>query len=253
MIRIGRRRQAAELHQAGHQQQPGLCRGQVRAADEVGVVQRHEALGVAAPDADDRKPAVHGSQHQPVPRSRGGPAVRGEPLDDKAGERRRFQHVSDQRDKIDFRLGIGRRRRRPSSWRPWRSRPWGSPCRATPPSGPLIATGTVAMREPSRRTPVTSEGRRGEVHLGPPSVARGRQIVKQRRPVMAGCTEDAAVTAGRHIAARPRIGLLDGAGGEDALLLDQHRAGLVAALFVLPRPARRCSRPNRRCSSARHC
>src|SRR6516165_4150268 len=61
MVRISSRRQAAQLHQAGHQQQPRLGRGQVRAADEVGVVQWHEALGVAAPDANDRKAAVHRS------------------------------------------------------------------------------------------------------------------------------------------------------------------------------------------------
>jgi hypothetical protein len=37
---------------------------------------------------------------------------------------------------------------------------------------------------------------------------------------MAGCAEDPAVTAGGHIAAGAGIGLLDGAGGEDPLLLD---------------------------------
>src|SRR5437868_5031781 len=42
--------------------------------------------------------------------------------------------------------------------------------------------------------------------------------------------------AGRHIAARPRVGLLDGARGKDPLLLDQNRAGLVVALLVLPNP-----------------
>src|SRR5271166_740508 len=63
---------------------------------------------------------------------------------------------------------------------------------------------------------------------------RGRQIMKQRRSVMAGGTQDPAVSAGCHIAARSRIGLLDGGGGEDALFLDQDRAGLVATLFVRP-------------------
>src|SRR5437660_1266662 len=78
-----------------------------------------------------------------------------------------------------------------------------------------MATGTVSMREPSRRTPVTSEG---------------------RRSVMAGSAENPAMPAGRHIAARPRIGLLGRSGGEDPLLLNQNRAGVVAALFVLPNP-----------------
>ena len=58
--------------------------------------------------------------------------------------------------------------------------------------------------------------------------------MKQRRPVMAGRTQDAAVSAGCHIASGPSIGFLHGAGGEDALFLDQDRAGLVAALFVRP-------------------
>ena len=44
------------------------------------------------------------------------------------------------------------------------------------------------------------------------------------------------MTAGGHIAAGPGIGLLDGASGEDPLLLDQNRAGLIAALIVLPDP-----------------
>ena len=41
-----------------------------------------------------------------MPRVRDVPAVRGEPLDDKAGERRPLQHVLGQRDQVDFRLGI---------------------------------------------------------------------------------------------------------------------------------------------------
>ncbi len=53
---------------------------------------------------------------------------------------------------------------------------------------------------------------------------------------MAGSAEDAAVSAGCHIAAGPGIGFLDGASGEDALFLDQDRAGLVAALLVRPNP-----------------
>ena len=53
---------------------------------------------------------------------------------------------------------------------------------------------------------------------------------------MTGGAEDAAVSAGCHIAARPCIGFLDGAGGEDALFLDKHSAGLVAAVFVRPDP-----------------
>jgi hypothetical protein len=44
------------------------------------------------------------------------------------------------------------------------------------------------------------------------------------------------VSAGCHITAGPGIGFLDGAGGEDTLLLNEHPAGMVAALFVLPDP-----------------
>ena len=53
---------------------------------------------------------------------------------------------------------------------------------------------------------------------------------------MAGCAKDTAMSAGRHIAAGPGVGLLHGAGGENPLLLDQNRTGLVAALLVLPDP-----------------
>jgi putative DNA primase/helicase len=58
-----------------------------------------------APDTNDREPAVDRSQHQPMPRIGDVPPVRGEPFDDKAGERRRFEHVPDHRDEVD--LGSG--------------------------------------------------------------------------------------------------------------------------------------------------
>jgi hypothetical protein len=45
---------------------------------------------------------------------------------------------------------------------------------------------------------------------------------------MTSRTQDPAVSAGRHIAPRPCIGFLDGAGGEDALLLDHNRTGKIA-------------------------
>jgi hypothetical protein len=60
--------------------------------------------------------------------------------------------------------------------------------------------------------------------------------MKQGRPVMAGCTKDPAVSAGRQIAPRPRIGFLDSTSREDALLLDENCAGMVATLFVGPDP-----------------
>ena len=63
-------------------------------------------LGVPPPDANNRKPAVHGSKHQPMPCIRGASAIGGEPLDDKAGKRRRLQHVSEHGDEIDFRFRI---------------------------------------------------------------------------------------------------------------------------------------------------
>src|SRR5215470_17405174 len=67
LIWIGRRRQGTEFHQARHQQEPRLCRGEVRAANEGRVVQWHKALGVAASDANDWKPAVYRSEQKPVP------------------------------------------------------------------------------------------------------------------------------------------------------------------------------------------
>jgi hypothetical protein len=67
-------------------------------------VQGNKAFGIAAPDANDWKPAVDRSEHQPMPGIRDVPPVGGEPFDDEAGERCRFQHVSDQGDKVHFRF-----------------------------------------------------------------------------------------------------------------------------------------------------
>jgi hypothetical protein len=55
---------------------------------------------------------------------------------------------------------------------------------------------------------------------------------------MAGSAKNTAMTAGRDIAAGPRVGFLHCAGGEDTLLLDQHRPGEIAALFIGPDPRR---------------
>ena len=67
MIGINSWGQTTELHQTGHQQQPRLRSGQIRAADEGRVVQRDKALGVTAPDTNDRQSAMDRSQHQPMP------------------------------------------------------------------------------------------------------------------------------------------------------------------------------------------
>ena len=48
--------------------------------------------------------------------------------------------------------------------------------------------------------------------------------------------DDAAVTAGRHVTARPRIDLGDLARREELLLLDHDHAAAVTALFVGPDP-----------------
>src|ERR1700761_9013963 len=69
-------------------------------------------------------------------------------------------------------------------------------------------------------------------------MSSGGQVMKNGRPVVAGCTEDPSVPARSHITARPRVCLLDITRRKDSLLLDQYRAGLVAALFVLPNPRR---------------
>jgi hypothetical protein len=52
------------------------------------IVQRNKALGVAAPDTNNRESAVYGSEHQLMPCIRDVPPVGGEPFDDKAGKRR---------------------------------------------------------------------------------------------------------------------------------------------------------------------
>src|SRR6266481_182999 len=69
-------------------------------------MQRDESLGVAATDADDRESAVYCSQHQPMPGIRDVSSVRGEPFDDKTGERCRFEHVADHRDEVHLGLRI---------------------------------------------------------------------------------------------------------------------------------------------------
>jgi hypothetical protein len=53
---------------------------------------------------------------------------------------------------------------------------------------------------------------------------------------MSRSPQNPAVSTGCHIATGPRIGFLDGASGEDPLLLDQNRAGLVVTLLVCPNP-----------------
>ena len=71
-------------------------------------MQRNKALGIAAADANNWKPAMYCPQHQPMPRIRDVPPVGGEAFDDEAGERHRFQHVSDQGDKVHFSIEIDR-------------------------------------------------------------------------------------------------------------------------------------------------
>src|SRR4051794_3052164 len=55
---------------------------------------------------------------------------------------------------------------------------------------------------------------------------------------MAGSAENTAMTAGRDIAAGPRVSLLYRAGGEDTLLLDQHGTREIASLIIGPDPRR---------------
>jgi hypothetical protein len=98
-------------------------------------VQRNKALGIAAPEAKDWKLAMYCPKPSAMPGIRDVSPGRGEPFDDKGGERRRFQHVSDQPDKVDFRLAVvvpvvG----------VLRSRDLGIAMSSSPPSGPLIAT-----------------------------------------------------------------------------------------------------------------
>ena len=69
-------------------------------------MQRNKALGITATDTNDRQPAVDRTQHQPMSGVRDVPPVGGEPFDDKAGERRRFEHVPDHRDEVDLGLRI---------------------------------------------------------------------------------------------------------------------------------------------------
>ncbi len=65
-------------------------------------MQRDEALGVAAPDTNNWKPAVHCSPHQPMSSIRDVQPVGNEPLDDETGELRRFQDVPNHRDEVDL-------------------------------------------------------------------------------------------------------------------------------------------------------
>src|SRR5439155_13089543 len=78
-------------------------------------------------------------------------------------------------------------------------------------------------------------GQAGDIHVGQIGVASLRHVEEPRRTVIADRAYDAAVSAGGHIAARPRIALLYIAGGENLLLLDQHHAGTVTALRIGPR------------------
>src|SRR5262249_25541715 len=90
--------------------------------------------------------------------------------------------------------------------------------------------------EPARVAPHANNLRRQarDIHVGQIGVASPRHIEESRRAFVAARAYDAAVSAGGHIAARPRITLLHIAGGKNLLLLDQHRAGAVAARRIGP-------------------
>src|SRR5437899_12113334 len=80
-LRIGRPlrrscgRQAAETHEARHQQQAGFGRGEIPASDEQ-IDRRGKALVVAAPDARNRHATAHGAQQNLMTRLRPRPAIR---------------------------------------------------------------------------------------------------------------------------------------------------------------------------------
>src|SRR6185503_8768198 len=72
------------------------------------------------------------------------------------------------------------------------------------------------------------------VDIRPAGVPRRRHIVDDRLPAETDTTQDAAMAAGRDIAAGTRIAFLHFARGEDLLLLDQHEPGAVPAAIVRP-------------------
>src|SRR6185437_7809978 len=72
------------------------------------------------------------------------------------------------------------------------------------------------------------------IHLGKIGVLVRRHIHQHRPAAMADTAEDAAMTARRVIAARPRIDFRDFARGESLLLLQHDDTRFVAALLVRP-------------------
>ena len=60
LCRISRRRQHAELHDAEHQEDTRLGRGEIGAAEER-PARNGEALGIAAADIDDGKSRIDGA------------------------------------------------------------------------------------------------------------------------------------------------------------------------------------------------
>ena len=232
LVGIGRRRQRAEFHQAGHQQQPRLGRGEIAAADEA-VAHRREALVVAAADAHHRHAAMHRLEHHLVARRGRHHAVGRQALDHETGERIVGEVVLDLRDEIDLaRRILGEivggvaavlddgdlRDRRFEQFL----------IAALDPHLDLLDRAAALLH-------ARHFGRHArDVHVRQISVLRHRQIGQYRIAVVAGRTDDAAVTAGRDIAARPRVGLLHIARRENLLLLDQHHAGAVLAAAVVP-------------------
>ena len=90
-----------------------------------------------------------------------------------------------------------------------------------------------------------------EAHVGQIGVLVGRQIGHDGAADMADLTENAAMAAGRDIAARPRVGFRHVARGEELLILDQKRAEPVAPLARPPRRANRYSAASRGYSAVR--
>src|SRR5688572_26486658 len=69
-------------------------------------------------------------------------------------------------------------------------------------------------------------------------MARGGQILDCRLSLETDAAQDAAVTAGRDEATRPHITLLNVSPCENLLLLDQHHAEMIPAVFVRPHARR---------------
>ena len=233
LVGVFRRRQAAELQQAGHQQEASLVCGEIGGGDLEVVSGRQSPWARRGPLMATGMPLNAALSISLWRVCDGVTTVWHQPLNDEAGKQAETELVLDRGDQVDFRRGVV------SVVHPGVSAV-GRDGDDRNGAGEELAV-AILDRDidhlNAARTLFCSLHRvrqGGDLQLRPISVLEHRQIGERDPAGVADVADDAAVASGRHIAARTRVGLGDLAGGKHLLLLDHHDAATVAALLIGP-------------------